>query len=636
MNTFVHAVLAVDEAPDHGPRAVRSMLAATPHDSWDHAGVHVIEPSGGMLTRQAHGAFGYQVGHRRLAGLGHSHDPFTSVVVVADLELHNRRDIASALGTDSGELVARSDADLVAETYQRWGDSGVDRLLGDGAFVLWDVRRQHLLAWRDVSGSRPLYLCFSTRQAVLSSDLRSLTASGVVGRHLDLAYARAFSENESFQHPTRTMVTGVQKLAPGHRLSWYPGARPTITRIWDPRDVERRPVTDDRELVEELRHLTRESIACRIADRDTVVGAHLSGGLDSSSIAVLADINLRGAGSRLRAGYSWAPPFSAVPALPHDERFLAQAVATDKDLDLRFTTLDVGDVDRFIYRDIALRPRATLDFEFGTSRFARSDGVTTLLSGWGGDEAAVFNGRGFFADLARRGRLMTVHRELQAHAQIIGASEFRSWRSRVVVPLVPDRMFFWRQRRHEKSPQVPAELRTDVKSAYAQTAPLDRPGLRERPGVRRMQIELLEWGHLSYRMESWASHGADVGLLYRFPMLDRRLLEFALSVPEDAYFKDGWKRRLYRESTAGVLPDAVRWNPHKFDTAATQHLRAVRLKVAGVHRERLRARLDNPFVDVQMLLDAFDRYSSEIEHGLRPKRPNLGRAMWMAFVDLEP
>lgn len=612
------------------------MLTALEHAPW--VGSHV-EPIAGLDPADAGrlaGCFGVQQGQpERTPDRGASH-AVASVGVVADLELHDRQSLGAALGPDRSDLDHCSDAQLVARGYLRWGDRVTQRLLGDGAFILWDGRQRRLLAWRDVAGTRPLYYSAEPHQAVLSSDLRSLTASGLIERRLDLAYGRSFSEDEQFQHPTRTMVAGISKLAPGHQLTWRPGTHPVVTRVWDPRDVERRHGVDHRELVEELRELTRTAVRCRIPDRDAVVGAHLSGGLDSSSISVIANAHLETVGSCLEAGYSWAPPYAAVARLPEDERELAQAVARASGIDLRFTTLEVGDVDRFVYRDIALRPRSTLDFELGTSRAARVDGVTTMLSGWGGDETVVFNGRGYFADLARRGRLLKVHRELRAHAKILKTSELRSWRSRVMVPLVPDRVFRWRQRPSRAATSVPAELLPDATAAYARTTPLSWPSLRERAGVRRMQVDLLEWGHLSYRMESWASHGADIGLHYRFPMLDRRLIEFALSLPDDAYFKEGWKRRLFREAAHGILPDEVRWNPNKFDTAAVKHLRRVRPKVAAIHRERLMERLDNPFVDVRMLIEAFDHITEERRHGREPKRPeHLGRAMWMAFVDLE-
>jgi len=120
---------------------------------------------------------------------------------------------------------------------------------------------------------------------------------------------------------------------------------------------------------------------------------------------------------------------------------------------------------------------------------------------------------------------------------------------------------------------LPAYLRPDFTAALAGISPLERPEAYVRPGVRRMQISLLQHGHLSYRMESWASHGAALGLTYAFPLLDRRLVEFALSIPDYLFFKNGWKRYLYRVAMAGILPDSLRWQKVKEDPAMLSQLK---------------------------------------------------------------
>jgi asparagine synthase (glutamine-hydrolysing) len=283
----------------------------------------------------------------------------------------------------------------------------------------------------------------------------------------------------------------------------------------------------------------------------------------------------------------------------------------------------VADVTR---TDRALRPVEAMRYEAATSRLAVEFGLHTMISGWGGDEGIVWNGTGYFADLARRGRWLKAQRELRLRAALHeGGPLLGAWKRRVVTPLLPDRALYglgWLERPSTRG--WPAELRPEVIRSLADVQPLVAPpGQRERPGVRRMQIERLTGGALQYRMEAWASHGALLGLTYTFPLLDKRIIEFALSIPDRLYFKDGWKRWLYRTAMDGILPDAVRWNPDKYDDAAIAQSRLVATEVAERHREMLRERSDNPFVDVERLL-APDR------------DPNgwTGTAAWMAFTGL--
>ena len=81
--------------------------------------------------------------------------------------------------------------------------------------------------------------------------------------------------------------------------------------------------------------------------------------------------------------------------------------------------------------------------------------------------------------------------------------------------------------------------------------------------MRNEQLRLWDRGHLTKRIEGWAAGGGRVGLTYAYPLLDRRIVEFALGLPPEMFFKNGWKRYLFRHAMAGMLPDDIRWNPSK-------------------------------------------------------------------------
>ena len=94
---------------------------------------------------------------------------------------------------------------------------------------------------------------------------------------------------------------------------------------------------------------------------------------------------------------------------------------------------------------------------------------------------------------------------------------------------------------------------------------LDRS--RTRRTVRRTQLSLLANGHLTHRIESWANFGADCGIEYRYPLLDRRLMEFCLGLPPAVTFQQGWKRYLFRHTVSPFLPPCVAWSTSKRDPA---------------------------------------------------------------------
>jgi len=86
-----------------------------------------------------------------------------------------------------------------------------------------------------------------------------------------------------------------------------------------------------------------------------------------------------------------------------------------------------------------------------------------------------------------------------------------------------------------------------------------------RDGVRRTQLRLLDKGHLTARIESWAASGARNNLVYGYPLLERHLMEFVLGLSSEQFINGGRSRNLMRNALIGILPPKVQWNPSKLD-----------------------------------------------------------------------
>ena len=626
MPGFIHGELNWSERVAAVRSHVHSMLDAVAPYPWGFTEIQEVSAHSPSCV------LGRQDVFDRVAKRG---DTARTVMIVADIQIHSRDDLIKRLEISASDGAAFGDDDLVTAAYHKWGLDFVDVLLGEGAFAIWEPSRNQLICWRDAGGVRPFYFHHRPGERfVFSSDLQSIAAHPKVPPHLDLEYANSFLRSESFQHPTRTLLSGVAKLPAGHFLVVdHNGVR--IQRHWNPDSIVDRKDLDDHALAEELVETLRSAIDDRLASHNHGVAGHVSGGLDSSSIALTTAAMLEGEARELTT-LSWSPPRDVVPALERDERDLVEAAAESGGLTPRYTRLSPNDVVDLAYRDVALRPRATLNFEVATSRNAAAAGARMIFSGWGGDEMIAFNGRGYFADLARRGRLATLERELRLRSRIQGGTLRGAWKSRVFVPLSPGR-------RSDSSlrdrPPLPGEIRSEFADALASTPSLEHEYPRERPGVHRMQTALFDFGHLQFRMESWAAHGASLGLVYTFPLLDRRIMEMALSLPGQMFFRDGWKRWLYRTAMKGVLPDVIRWNPMKYDDAAAEHLRAVRREPAEIYLAPLLDQQNNPLIDVNVIVAEQER----MRHALSIDReepaeagPPIGAGAWLAFTQLRP
>ena len=72
-------------------------------------------------------------------------------------------------------------------------------------------------------------------------------------------------------------------------------------------------------------------------------------------------------------------------------------------------------------------------------------------------------------------------------------------------------------------------------------------------------------GYIVSRIESWAASGACEQVEYRYPLLDKRLIEFSLGVPAELYRQQGHGRFLFRRAVSDILPSEIAWGTSKWE-----------------------------------------------------------------------
>jgi asparagine synthase (glutamine-hydrolysing) len=320
----------------------------------------------------------------------------------------------------------------------------------------------------------------------------------------------------------------------------------------------------------------------------------LSGGLDSSSIAVLAARELRRQGRPPPHLFSWHPP-------PGDreealEYGLIESVCRQEGLAPFWCPLSAEDVVAFLRNDVTLGQKVMAAMqESAVLRRAAELGVEVILSGWGGDEAASFNGRGYYQELMIKGRLVRLWREVSARSSYPLAYIL----ARVALQLVLPRasLFILNVRRFR---QWPRHL------------PQARP--MRYTSVRSTQLALLLQGHIGRRAEGWAEAGARAGVEYRYPLLDRRLLRFALGLPPGMYRRGPWSRWIMRQALRSELPGEVLWNRTKENLVAEEQInRAAREAVPEIRRlldSRSAPPARSEYLDLDRLMESLDKAAS--------------------------
>jgi asparagine synthase (glutamine-hydrolysing) len=319
------------------------------------------------------------------------YDEDQSIAVIANGEIYNYVELRELLAGRGHVFRTQGDIEVIPHLYQEYGDRCVDHLRGMFAFALWDARRQTLLLARDRMGEKPLYLYERPGVLYFGSELKTLLRSGVAAFELDPIAIDRYFHYQYVPEPL-TPIQGVRKLPAGHTLSV--AVQPwTIEEkcYWRMEDAP--PLDGDpaQRIRDEL-----DTISGLIIRSDVPVGVALSGGLDSSAIAVLAARKYPGTMHAFSVGYAGRPH--------SDERSDALALAQHLGMPFHDIELETGDIVRSFsdlvgWQDDPIADGAGFGY-FAIAREARRQGVPVLLQGQGGDE--LFWGYDWVVDSVRQ------------------------------------------------------------------------------------------------------------------------------------------------------------------------------------------------------------------------------------------
>ena len=535
------------------------------------------------------------------------------VVVAADVRLDDRDALCDALDIPRADRSPLADAGLVLRAWLRWGPTCPNHLLGDYAFAVWDANERALFCARDHAGVRPLYYALTRNGVVFASAVEAVLAVPEVSDALDEATVAAYLTGTGWNSTTRTFFKEVRKLPPGHTLT-VKGEPPAshsarIECYWHPEETPAAPPASDDAYAEELLELMARAVADRL--RGGPVGTHLSGGLDSSSVAVLAARELRRQGRPPPPAFSWLPALGqTAPAMAHAPEYdRIDAVCRQEDLQVFHRSPSVDDMVAMLRRDGALPGVHVHLNEEPVQRCAAEQGVRVLLSGWGGDEGVSYGGRGYHQQLLLRGRWLRLAAECRAATSHPVLSLAQTALS-IAHPRLPGRLRQWWRG------EAPRHRHWLIDPAFARRAkPL--PELPFRPiSMRHTQAQGLRSGFLCQRIEGWAASGARHGIEYRYALLDRRLLAFALSLPPEQFRHGQWARWLMRRASSAILTPEICWNEKDVDPARLEPVIDTFAEAMPALKRMLAAHSTPPsrtcYIDMPRLLARLDAGQSNL------------------------
>ena len=541
--------------PDEICALTRSMAQRGPHG-------HAVWQNG--VVALGHAALRILPDGTRSQPIRHNRSGTT---VVFDGRLDARGDLAGACDIQRSALDALSDAELLLRAYLVRGESILPTLLGDFAFALWDEPADRLICARDLLGMRPLFYTVDGAQVVVASELQEVLR-GRPGKANRGMVAEALTTMQTSRH--ETLFEGVYRVPPGHTLVVHrDGARLTeFARLEPPPAVTHKT---EAEYAEQFRSVFDAAVRDRLRT-DGKAAVMLSGGIDSSTVFVTArrwaDVD----------AYTVGHDDSALDETGVACATVARHGGCHHRVGVSAATHDyLGEIER--YRDLPTNPSG--GNSAALRRAGAANGVRVFLNGVGGDECFLGHSDRW-ADWLVAGEWGSLWTELKGWRYSSDPTPWRMLARRTVVPLVPRR-----------ARRLLSALRKDRRPfAWVQDSFLRQVGFIDR--VRQMSAAparsfavagMIRGLVDADAVAAWEEQERLAARFHqddRMPYLDRRVMAFALGMPETLRSRPGRPKSFTRDAWHSELPaeiicpyDAADYTIHVVDALAALGGRAL-------------------------------------------------------------
>jgi asparagine synthase (glutamine-hydrolysing) len=492
------------------------------------------------------------LGHRRLSIVDLSaagHNPMSwrdgRYWITYNGEVYNFHALRATLERSGARFMSQTDTEVILAAYEQWGTSCFARFNGMFALAIWDTATRRLVVARDRLGKKPLYYATYGQRFAVASELKAFAADPRFPRVVDPQAVACYLRYGYIPAPL-TIYEHARKLEPGYFATIDQGVVQK-QRYWDPLAAQIDPPRTPGEAEAQLEQLLADAVALRTI-ADVPVGAFLSGGIDSSLIVALMQEQARTAVKTFTIRFE-DPEYDesehAAAVARHLRTDHYEELCTERDmLEIAQMLADIFDEP---FGDSSAVPT------YLVARAARQR-VTVALSGDGGDE--LFFGYPRYRHHMQSRWLLDAPRPLRramaTAASVVPRRRFQ--RIAEVLRLDSDDQYrrfvtCWDDQGVEALSHCRAQDAPAYSSARQRTARLPR----------EMQPPLLDL--VTYLPDDILTKvdraSMRVSLEARCPLLDYRVVEFAIRLPLDLKWRNGRSKWILRQLLEKRVPRAL-------------------------------------------------------------------------------
>ncbi len=498
------------------------------------------------------------------------------LVIVFDGRLDNREELLLSLDPFPATSSDQSDAEIILNAYRAWSETCAQRLLGDFAFAIWDVKRATLYCARDQLGARQFYYVSTDHYFAFASDDEALLCiPGVTAAPYEPLIGNFLDRGAFERDPGQPWLRDVRSLSPGHFLDVSPEGPGETKAYWQHELGNEAHYANDRECQEAFTEVFQQAVQSRLRDAGSSA-AIVSGGMDSAALTAMLQRSSDDLPGNKFHAYSW------LTDNPEDslESRCIQSMTRPDNIQVHTARLPSlsGVIEQADLHAVAWSRPHPVDNSIllvgSLCHAARCNGHPVLLHGVSGDVVNGYEPR-YIAPLLRTGQWQRAWQESNAASQ-----------NHTYLKRYSPRQLLWMNMLTAFAPAGGKKARRWIRAHTSRPSPVNdllRPEFTDRlsqvsPAQTKVQASSMDialqqranyaaslFGPSGVLLGLSAYHGtaARLGVDMRDPWADKRVLEFYLHLPLDQKVRFGWTKYLARSTFEQDVGSNIVWRNDK-------------------------------------------------------------------------
>ena len=445
--------------------------------------------------------------------------------------------------------------EVILKSYQQWGKDCVKHFIGDFSFAIWDKQKKELFLAKDQMGIRPLFYMEQQGLLYFGTSIPAIKAALLQKPALNETYIAKELRNYP-QNVEDTFFAAIKRLKPAHSIAITPGEKIEEVRYWELNTVDLSYCKNNEDYYSLLRKTLTTAIKSRIRGKKNV-GCQLSGGMDSSAIAVILS---RIMDKEKLHTYSFVLDETTKTYSDNgiDEQGTQEEIISYADLIRNNHHPVTGFHYKNVFEEIhrhneVMGGVANSDCIWQDSLYkiaAEQNQVEVIFSGFPGDEGISQNGNNYFYDYLNDFNIKGLFQFLLDFRRGAILKTIHYYKAKKTKTTALDYSEL-QEKRNLLNPKSPfyKELKDSSFSFN--------------PSFKSWQKQQICRAHSSLRTESEGAYANQYDVETVYPLADIRLLEIMYSLPAELFKPKPYSRALFRNLAKGILPDKVRLQPKR-------------------------------------------------------------------------